>query len=89
MQPIHNRMPMIFPKKAYAAWLDSANQDIAALATLLQLYPAKEMEVKSTPFAVEGRCFTTATPPTRTTRPLGYAFTSVVLRIPARWSAER
>ena len=44
MQPIHNRMPVILPKKAYADWLNPANQDAETLAALLQPYPAKEME---------------------------------------------
>ncbi len=44
MQPIHNRMPVILPQKAYAAWLDPANQNVDALVALLQPYPAKEME---------------------------------------------
>ncbi len=44
MKSIHNRMPVILPKKAYADWLDPANQDVEALAALLQPYPAKQME---------------------------------------------
>lgn len=44
MQPIHNRMPVILPKKAYEVWLDPANQEVEALSVLLQPYPAKEME---------------------------------------------
>ncbi len=44
MQPIHDRMPVILPKKAYAAWLDPENQDVEALVALLQSYPAKQME---------------------------------------------
>ena len=44
MQPIHNRMPVILPKEAYADWLDPAKQDVEALAAMLQPYPAQEME---------------------------------------------
>ena len=44
MQPIHNRMPVILPKKAYKVWLDPTNQNVETLAALLQPYPAKEME---------------------------------------------
>ena len=42
--PIHDRMPMILPKKAYAAWLDPANNDPVALLPLLTPYPQRDME---------------------------------------------
>ncbi len=43
MQAIHDRMPVILPKKAYKFWLDPANQDLGELAALLQPYPADKM----------------------------------------------
>jgi len=39
MRPIHDRMPVILPRSAWAAWLDPANQDIESLADLLQPAP--------------------------------------------------
>ncbi len=36
MAPIHDRMPVILPPAAWAAWLDRGQQDPAALAPLLQ-----------------------------------------------------
>jgi putative SOS response-associated peptidase YedK len=44
MESIHNRMPVILPKKAYELWLDPSNQDLEELGALLQAYPADEME---------------------------------------------
>ncbi len=43
MQPIHQRMPVILPKKAYKEWLDPANQDLPGLVSLLQPYAADKM----------------------------------------------
>ncbi len=43
MQPIHDRMPVILPPRAYSTWLDSANQDSAKLISLLKPYPAEQM----------------------------------------------
>jgi putative SOS response-associated peptidase YedK len=40
---IHDRMPVIIPKKAYAAWLDPAMQKPEAVLPLLAPYPAEEM----------------------------------------------
>lgn len=35
MRPIHDRMPVILPRSAWATWLDPTNDDIAALSDLL------------------------------------------------------
>jgi putative SOS response-associated peptidase YedK len=43
MQPIHDRMPVILPAEAYAAWLSPATTVEAAVA-LLQPYPAERMQ---------------------------------------------
>ena len=43
MRSIHNRMPVILPPKAYASWLDPANQNVEKLAALLMPYPASQM----------------------------------------------
>ncbi len=40
MAPVHDRMPVILPERFWAAWLDPSNNDIAALAAMLQ--PAAE-----------------------------------------------
>lgn len=43
MQPFHDRMPVILPKKDYTFWLDPSNQDLDKLVALLQPYPADKM----------------------------------------------
>jgi putative SOS response-associated peptidase YedK len=43
MEPIHNRMPVILPSSAYAAWLTPEETDAAALLPLLEPYPAQAM----------------------------------------------
>jgi putative SOS response-associated peptidase YedK len=43
MQPIHDRMPVILPDTVWSEWLDPANEDIAALSSLLVPYPADQM----------------------------------------------
>lgn len=43
MQPIHNRMPVILPPAAYAAWLDPAERQPDSLSPLLAPYPAGAM----------------------------------------------
>ncbi len=43
MRPIHQRMPVILPKKRYEEWLDPANQEMDELVALLQPYPADKM----------------------------------------------
>jgi len=40
---IHNRMPVILPEEAYAAWLDPDIQDSSQLTPLLLPYPADQM----------------------------------------------
>ncbi|MEN9644105.1 MAG: hypothetical protein RL238_774 [Actinomycetota bacterium] len=35
MAPVHDRMPVILPQSAWAAWLDPTNADIAELTSLL------------------------------------------------------
>ena len=42
--PIHDRMPVILPKQAYAEWLDPANSDPIRLLPLLTPYPPRDME---------------------------------------------
>ena len=44
MSPIHNRMPVILPKGAYAQWLDSAPHNASDLQGLLIPYPAEDMK---------------------------------------------
>ena len=44
MAPIHNRMPVILARDAYAQWLDSTPHFPVDLNSLLAPYPAKEME---------------------------------------------
>ena len=41
MATIHDRMPVILPKSAWAAWLDRDNDDLEALGKLLVPAPAK------------------------------------------------
>jgi putative SOS response-associated peptidase YedK len=43
VQPIHDRMPVILPKKAEDFWLDSSVEDHTRLLDLLRPYPAAEM----------------------------------------------
>lgn len=43
MAGIHNRMPVILPETAYAAWLATGEQDPQRLDALLQPYPDSEM----------------------------------------------
>ena len=45
LAPIHNRMPVILPRAAYAQWLDPVEQRPATLQKLLKPYPAAEMVV--------------------------------------------
>ncbi|MBM3941319.1 MAG: SOS response-associated peptidase [SAR202 cluster bacterium] len=44
MVSIHDRMPVILPREAHALWLDQDVDDLLALQSLLQPYPAGEME---------------------------------------------
>ena len=43
MAPIHNRMPVILPRDAYAPWLDPTPLFPVDLNSLLVPYPAGEM----------------------------------------------
>jgi putative SOS response-associated peptidase YedK len=43
IQPIHDRMPVILPRDAEAAWLDPVFEDTGALLELLVPYPSEEM----------------------------------------------
>ena len=43
MTSIHNRMPVILPRDAYAQWLDPNEQKPDQLQLLLKPYPAEEM----------------------------------------------
>ena len=44
MRPIHDRMPVILLPQHESAWLDSPNEDTAALSTFLIPYPPATME---------------------------------------------
>ena len=44
MKPIHERMPVIIPKRDEDVWLDPATEDQGLLLKLLKPYPAEEME---------------------------------------------
>jgi putative SOS response-associated peptidase YedK len=44
MAPIHDRMPVILPREAEAAWLDPAFRDTGALLQLLRPYPSEALE---------------------------------------------
>jgi putative SOS response-associated peptidase YedK len=44
VKPIHDRMPVIIPKRQQKYWLDPKHQDLEALAALLEPYPADVME---------------------------------------------
>ena len=43
LAPIHDRMPVILPRRAYSLWLDPTVEDSESLAPLLGPYPAEEM----------------------------------------------
>jgi putative SOS response-associated peptidase YedK len=44
MATLHNRMPVILPRRTYAQWLDPAPQGPNRLQNLLVPYPTEEME---------------------------------------------
>jgi len=44
MEPIHNRMPVILPPKAYQQWLTPSEADIQKLSAILRPYDADKME---------------------------------------------
>jgi putative SOS response-associated peptidase YedK len=43
---IHDRMPVIIPREAYAEWLDPKNEDVAALDRLLTPQAAGELQAR-------------------------------------------
>ena len=43
MRNLHNRMPVIIPRKKYGVWLDTQLQDVEPLVPLLRPYPAGEL----------------------------------------------
>lgn len=43
MSTIHNRMPVILPREAYASWLDPDQKDVQQVTPLLVPYPAEAM----------------------------------------------
>ncbi|MEN6458006.1 MAG: SOS response-associated peptidase [Thermoguttaceae bacterium] len=43
LRPIHDRMPVILPEDAYAAWLDPAVEDPRQVEPLLTPYPSDQM----------------------------------------------
>jgi putative SOS response-associated peptidase YedK len=43
LEPIHNRMPVILPREAYARWLEPNEVNPAQLQELIQPYPAEAM----------------------------------------------
>jgi putative SOS response-associated peptidase YedK len=45
LAPIHDRMPVVLPAAAWAAWLDPSNHDVAALLGLLVPLPSDELEL--------------------------------------------
>ncbi len=53
MAPIHNRMPVILPRDAEAAWLDPQETRAAAVLPMLQPYPAEAMEAYPVSSAVD------------------------------------
>ncbi len=44
VRPVHDRMPVILPREAWAPWLDPGVQDADALTRLLAPYPSAAME---------------------------------------------
>jgi putative SOS response-associated peptidase YedK len=44
MADIHNRMPVILPPENFEEWLDSSNNDVESLQSLLVPYPAEKMK---------------------------------------------
>lgn len=47
LEPIHDRMPVILPEEAWAAWLSEEAAEPEALRALLQPIPAERMKVYS------------------------------------------
>jgi putative SOS response-associated peptidase YedK len=57
--PIHNRMPVIVPRKEYSLWLDNSVQDPGTLLPLLEPFNAKEMEAYEVSLLVNSPKFNT------------------------------
>ncbi|MFN0091893.1 MAG: SOS response-associated peptidase [Acidimicrobiales bacterium] len=51
MAPVHDRMPVVLPPSAWAAWLDPGNDDVATLGRLLVPAPNELMTLR--PVGVE------------------------------------
>jgi len=45
LAPIHDRMPVLLPESAWAAWLDPTNHDLEALSALLVPAPSEQLEL--------------------------------------------
>src|SRR5262249_45031366 len=43
VRPLHDRMPVILPKKYWEAWLDPAVEDVEPLEKLLAPFPSEQM----------------------------------------------
>ena len=43
-RPIHDRMPVILPPRAWALWLDSEVEDPTVLSDVLKPYPSDAMQ---------------------------------------------
>lgn len=43
MKPLHDRMPVILPREAFAQWLDPAEENSGGLQALLKPYPSEGM----------------------------------------------
>ena len=52
MAPVHDRMPVLVPRRAWAAWLDPRNNDMAALQQLLIPAPDDLLEMHAVSTAV-------------------------------------
>jgi putative SOS response-associated peptidase YedK len=44
LRPVHDRMPVVLPERAWDEWLDAENQDVASLQRLLVAAPTDELE---------------------------------------------
>jgi putative SOS response-associated peptidase YedK len=55
VRPIHDRMPVILRPEDYAVWLDSGQQEVAELRSLLCPWPAALTEVFAVGTWVRGR----------------------------------
>jgi putative SOS response-associated peptidase YedK len=45
LQPVHDRMPVILPEKAWDEWLDPTNEDVTGLSELLVPFPDRLIEM--------------------------------------------